>query len=133
MKNQPRLKNFNLNFDLKRNYVLHICYRSNLFLGYFCFNPVCFLMSKLNSWVGFNLPFLCESDRKKRKTQFHLRMSRLLCVAKHSWMTLRFMLKQTIIWRQLFADHVVGSWPIKRKKNLHQMIIKFSGACHFSR
>ena len=44
-----------------------MCYRSNLFLGYFCFNLVCFLMNKLNSWFGFNLPFLCQSDRKKEK------------------------------------------------------------------
>ena len=64
---------------------------------------------------------------------FHLCMSRLLCVAKLSWMTLCFALKWNFICRQLFADHVVGSWPMKRKKNLHQMIIKFSDACHFSR
>ena len=31
--------------------------------------------------------------------------------------------EQTIICRQLFAGHVVGSWPMKRKKNLHQVII----------
>ena len=31
--------------------------------------------------------------------------------------------EQTIICRQLFAGHVLGSQPIKRKKNLHQMII----------
>ena len=29
--------------------------------------------------------------------------------------------KQTIICRQLFAGHVVGSRPMKRKKNLHGM------------
>ena len=32
--------------------------------------------------------------------------------------------EQTTICRQLFAGHVVGSRPMKRKKNLHQMIIK---------
>ena len=99
----------------------------NLFLGYFCFNLVCFVMIKLNSWSGFNLPFLCRSDRKKRKTWFHLHMSRLSCVAKRSWTTLYFTrsiimfltlgLKETIICRQLFADHVVGFRPMKRKKN----------------
>ena len=33
--------------------------------------------------------------------------------------------EQTIInnYRQLFAGQVVGSWPMKRNKNLHQMII----------
>ena len=34
--------------------------------------------------------------------------------------------EQTIITncRQLFAGQVVGSWPIKRNRNLHQMIIR---------
>ena len=31
--------------------------------------------------------------------------------------------EQTIICSQLFARHVVGSLPMKRKKNLHRMII----------
>ena len=31
--------------------------------------------------------------------------------------------EQTMICRQLFAGHVVGSRPMKRKKNLQQMII----------
>ena len=31
--------------------------------------------------------------------------------------------EQTIICRQLFTGHVVGSWPIKRKKYLHRMIM----------
>ncbi|MCG8408161.1 MAG: hypothetical protein MI923_23425 [Phycisphaerales bacterium] len=35
--------------------------------------------------------------------------------------------EQTIICRQLFAGHVVGFWPMKRKKNLHQMIIIIIG------
>ena len=30
--------------------------------------------------------------------------------------------EQTIICRQLFAGHVVGSRPMKRKKHLHRMI-----------
>ena len=34
--------------------------------------------------------------------------------------------EQTIICRQLFAGHVVGSRPMKRKKNLLQMIILFN-------
>ena len=33
--------------------------------------------------------------------------------------------EQTIICRQLFAGHVVGSRPMKRKKHLHRMIISF--------
>ena len=31
--------------------------------------------------------------------------------------------EQSVICKQLFAGHVVGSRPIKRKKNLHQLII----------
>ena len=33
--------------------------------------------------------------------------------------------EQTIICRQLFAGHVAGFQPMKRKKNLHRMIISF--------
>ena len=32
--------------------------------------------------------------------------------------------EHTIICRQLFAGHVVGSRPMKRKKHLHRMIIR---------
>ena len=35
--------------------------------------------------------------------------------------------EQTIICRELFAGHVVGFWPMKRKKNLLRMIINFDG------
>ena len=34
--------------------------------------------------------------------------------------------EHTIICRQLFAGHVVGSRPMKRKKHFHRMIILFS-------
>ena len=34
--------------------------------------------------------------------------------------------EHTIISRQLFAGLMVDSWPMKRKKNLHQMINNFS-------
>ena len=35
--------------------------------------------------------------------------------------------EQTIICRQLFAGHVVGCRPMKRKKNLLRMVINFDG------
>ena len=38
--------------------------------------------------------------------------------------------KQTIICRQLFAGHVMGSRPIKRKENLHRIIIRVVFAEH---
>ena len=31
--------------------------------------------------------------------------------------------EHTIIYRQLFAGHMVGSWPLKKKTHLRQMII----------
>ena len=34
--------------------------------------------------------------------------------------------EQTIICRQLFAGHVVGSRPMKRKKKMHRMIRGFN-------
>ena len=34
--------------------------------------------------------------------------------------------EQTIICRQLFAGHVVGSRPMKRKEKMHRMIKKIS-------
>ena len=54
---------------------------------------------------------------------FCLRISRILFAAKHSWTTLRIAHEQTIICSQLFAGHVVGFRPMKRKKNLHRMTI----------
>ena len=38
--------------------------------------------------------------------------------------------EQTIIWRQLFAGHVVGFRPIKNKKNLQRMIMIIIIYCH---
>ena len=35
--------------------------------------------------------------------------------------------EQTIICRELFAGHMVGFRPMKRKKNLFRMIINFDG------
>ena len=35
--------------------------------------------------------------------------------------------EQTFTCRQLFAGHVVGCRPMKRKKNLHRMIIGIEG------
>ena len=37
--------------------------------------------------------------------------------------------EQTIICRHLFAGHVVGSRPMKRKKHLHRMITSSNRYC----
>ena len=64
---------------------------------------------------------------RRREAQFPLRMCRILFAAKHlSQKQLDGIAhKQTIICRQLFAGHVVGCWPMKRKKNLLRMIINY--------
>ena len=56
-----------------------------------------------------------------------LRMSRIVFAAKDlSQKQLNDIAHEhTIICRQLFAGHVVGSRPMKRKKHLHRMIIRF--------
>ena len=52
-------------------------------------------------------------------------MSRILFAAKRQSQTQldNIAHEQTIICRQLFAGHVVGSGPMKRNKNLLQMIM----------
>ena len=39
--------------------------------------------------------------------------------------------EQIIIWGQLFAGHVVGSWSMKMKKTLHQNIIIYNEHLQF--
>ena len=60
------------------------------------------------------LPFPCKSDHKKKKSA--VSFTQLDDIAH----------EQTIICRHLIAGHVVGSQPMRRKKNLRQMIIRFS-------
>ena len=35
--------------------------------------------------------------------------------------------ERTIICRQLFAGHMLGFWPVKRKKNLHRITKEIIG------
>ena len=58
------------------------------------------------------LPFPCKSDHRKKKSV--VSFTRLDDIAY----------EQTIICRQLIAGHVVGSQPMRRKKNLRR--IRFS-------
>ena len=61
-----------------------------------------------------DLPFSRKSDRKKEKsTVSFTHVQNIICSQIHA----------TIICRQLFAGHLVGSRPMKRKKNLLRMII----------
>ena len=64
----------------------------------------------------------------KEQAWFHLRMSRIVFAAKKlSQKQLNDIAHEhTIICRQLFTGHVVGSRPMKRKKHLHRMIITYA-------
>ena len=68
-----------------------------------------------------DLPFSRKGDRKNEKsTVSFMHEQNIICS--------RTLLdgiahEQTIICRQLFAGHVVGFWPMKRKENLLRMII----------
>ena len=65
-----------------------------------------------------DLPFLRKSDHKKVSFTHVLN---IICSQRQLDGIVH---EQTIICRQLFAVHVVGSWPMKRKKNLLRMIMK---------
>ena len=67
-----------------------------------------------------DLPFSRKSDRKKEKsTVSFTHVQNIICSQTQLDGIAH---EQTIICRQLFAGHVVGSQPMKRKKHLYQMI-----------
>ena len=71
-----------------------------------------------------DLPFSRKSDRKKEKsTVSFTHVQNIICSQTQLDGIAH---EQTIICRQLFAGHVVGSRPMKRKKNLLRMIIEMS-------
>ena len=78
---------------------------------------VCFF----NEYLAF-CHFYTKLIARRRKAWFHLCMSRVLFVAKHSWTTLP-MSRPLFVYSYLQVTCVVGSLPMKRKKYLHQMII----------
>ena len=70
-----------------------------------------------------DLPFSRKSDSKKEKsTVSHTHVQNIICSQTQLDGIAH---EQTIIFRQLFAGHVMGSRPMKRKKNLLRMIIAF--------
>ena len=70
-----------------------------------------------------DLPFSRKSDRKKEKSKaFFTHEQNIIC---SQTLLDGIVYEQTIICRQLFAGHVVGSRPMKRKKNLLRMMIRF--------
>ena len=90
-------------------------------LFYHSIKEFVFLMNILGKWS--DLPFLCKSDRNKEiSTVSFMHQKNIIC---SQTLLDGIAHEQTIICRQLFAGHVVDSWPMKRKKNLLQMIIIF--------
>ena len=81
---------------------------------------VCFLKNIFRK--RSNLPFSCKSNRKKEKSLVSfMHEQNIICSQKKMDNVMHF--KQTIICRGLFAGHVVRSRPMKRERNLHQMIM----------
>ena len=69
-----------------------------------------------------DLPFSRKSDRKKEKSTVSFTHVQNIICSQTQLDDIAH--EQTVICRQLFAGHVVGFQPMKRKKNLLQMIIK---------
>ena len=66
-----------------------------------------------------NLPFSCKNDHRKEKSMVSfMHEQNIICTKLEN-----IVHEQTMTCRQLLAGHVVGSRPMKRKKNLQQMII----------
>ena len=62
-----------------------------------------------------DLPFSRKSDRKKEKsTVSFTHVQNIICSQTQLDSIVH---EQTIICRQLFAGHVVGSWPVKEIKS----------------
>ena len=68
-----------------------------------------------------DLPFSGKSDRKREKSLFSFTHEQNIICSQTKLDDIAH--EQTIICRQLFVGHVVGFWPMKRKKNLHRLII----------
>ena len=68
-----------------------------------------------------DLPFSHRSDRKKEKSTVSFMYEQNIICSQTLLDGIAH--EQTIICRQLFAGHLVGSRPMKRKKNLLRMII----------
>ena len=81
-------------------------------------NKFVFLMNILGK--RSNLPFSRKSNHKKEKSTVSFTHEQNIICSQTQLDGIAH--EQTIICRQLFAGHVVGSQPMKRKKNLLQMI-----------
>ena len=69
-----------------------------------------------------NLPFSCKSDLKRAKSTVSFTHEQNIICSQTQLDGIVH--EQTIICRQLFAGHVVGPPPMKRKKNLLGVILR---------
>ena len=74
-------------------------------------------------WKRSDLPFSRKSDRNKDKSTVSFTHAQNIIGSQTQLDGIAH--EQTIICRQLFAGNVVGSRPMKRKKNLLRMIIRW--------
>ena len=115
---RPRLRQIiDLRDTDKSRYFVITKFNSLLF--YHWITEFVFLMNILGK--RSNLPFSCKSYRKKEKSTVSFTHAQNINCSQTQLDGIAH--EQTIICRQLFAGHVVGSRPMKRKKNLLQMII----------
>ena len=77
-----------------------------------------FIRNIFGKWS--DLSFSHKSDRKKEKSVVSFTHEQNIICSQTKLDGIAH--EQTIICRQLFAGHVVGSRPMKRKKNLQRMI-----------
>ena len=84
-------------------------------------HQVCFLRNIFGRWS--DLPFSLKSDCKKEKSVVSFAHEQNSICSQKQMNDIAH--EHTIICRQLFSGHVVGSRPMKRMKHLHRMIIVF--------
>ena len=84
--------------------------------------PSLFLINIFVKWS--NLHFHTRAIARRRRAWFRLHEQNIICSQTQLDDIAQ---KQTIICRQIFAGHVVGSQPMKRKKNLHRIIKDLTG------
>ena len=75
------------------------------------------------------LPFSRRSDRKKEKSVVSFTHGQNIICSQAQLDDIAH--EQTIICRQIFAGHLVGSRSMKRKKNLQRMIKTVTDALNF--
>ena len=91
------------------------------------FNINCFITLSLSlffsNYLQSDVPFSRNSNCKKEKSVVSFMYEQNVICSQTQLENIKH--EQTIICKQLFAGHIMGSRPVKRKKNLYWMIITF--------